>query len=71
MAKRENAVVAQELRQRGAAELKSLVDAKKEELQRMKFKHLVGQLRQTHTLVELKRDIARLHTVIAEQKRAS
>ena len=71
MAKRENAVVAQELRQRSAAELKSLVDAKKAELQQMKFKHMVGQLRQTHTLAELKRDIARLHTVIAEQKQAS
>src|SRR5688572_7607577 len=70
MAKRENAVIARELRQRGEAELKSLLDAKKEELQRTRFKHMVGQLRQTHTLNQLKQDIARLQTVVAEVTRS-
>jgi large subunit ribosomal protein L29 len=67
MAKNENMVVAKELRERSEAELRSLLAAKVEELHKVKFNHALGQLRDTHTLKLLKKDIARLKTVLKEQ----
>lgn len=61
-------VVATELRKRPDAELKSLLAAKIEELQKSSFKHELQQLRNTHTLKNLKHDIARLNTVLNERK---
>ena len=61
-------VVATELRKRPEAELKSLLLAKTEELQKSLFKHELKQLRNTHTLKNLKHDIARLNTVLSERK---
>ena len=65
--KSDEAVVANELRKRPEAELKSLLVAKTEELQKSLFKHELKQLRNTHTLKNLKRDIARLNTVLRER----
>jgi large subunit ribosomal protein L29 len=67
MAKNENMVVAKELRERSEAELRSLLASKLEELHKVKFNHALGQLRDTHTLKLLKKDIARLKTVLREQ----
>lgn len=68
-----NTVAAKELRERGDAELKSLLATKIEELQKARFKHALGQLRTTHTLKALKRDVARIETVLGQraQKAAS
>jgi large subunit ribosomal protein L29 len=67
MAKKENMVVAKELRERSDAELRSLLASKLDELHKVKFNHALGQLRDTHTLKLLKKDIARLRTVLKEQ----
>ena len=67
MAKNDNTVVAKELRDRTDAELESLLGTKAEELHRGKFKHALGQLRETHTLKVLRRDIARIRTVLTQR----
>jgi len=69
MANRENTVVAKELRDRNDAELKSLMQSKVDELQKTRFKHALGQLSETHALKTLRRDIARLQTVLNERSR--
>ena len=68
MARNENTVVARELRERNDAELRSLLGTKVEELHKVEFKKALGQLRETHTLKSLRRDIARLRTVLHERK---
>lgn len=67
MAKRENQVVAKELRGQAEAELRSLLATKVEQLHKAKLKKAIGQLRTTHELKLLKRDIAVLSTVINER----
>lgn len=71
MTSEKNVIRAQEARQRGPAELQSLLSAKKEEWRQAQLKHACKQLRQTHTLRQLRRDIARLQTVLAETGKAS
>jgi large subunit ribosomal protein L29 len=66
-----NQVAAKELRERGDAELKSLLAAKIEELHKARFKHALGQLRTTHTLLGLRREVARIETVLRERSRAA
>jgi large subunit ribosomal protein L29 len=68
MAKNENIIVAKELRERGDAELRSLLASKREELHGVEFKQALGQLRETHTIRLLKRDIARLQTLLRERE---
>jgi large subunit ribosomal protein L29 len=62
-----NQIAAKELRERGEAELKSLLVSKSEELQKARFKHALGQLRTTNTLLALRRDLARIATVLQER----
>ena len=62
-------VVVRELRERSDAELRSLLDGKQDDLFQEKFKHALGQLRETHTLKRMKRDIARINTLIWERER--
>ena len=64
---KDNQMPAKELRTRGDAELKSMLASKLEELTKSRFKHALGQLRNTHTLRTLKRDIARIETVMKER----
>ncbi|OGQ83992.1 MAG: 50S ribosomal protein L29 [Deltaproteobacteria bacterium RIFOXYA12_FULL_58_15] len=71
MAEHENSVVTKELRERSEAELKSLLGSKVEELQKARFRHALGQLRETHTLKLLKRDIARLETVLRDTSKVA
>ncbi len=66
--KKEDTLVAAELRKRPEAELKSLIDSKSEELSKALFKHELKQLRDTHQLKLMKRDIARLLTVLNERQ---
>ncbi len=64
---KDNTVAAKELRERGDAELKSLLAEKLDELTKSRFKHALGQLRTTHTLKALKRDVARIETVLGQR----
>ena len=66
----ENVVVANELRSRNEAELQSLLKEKTEELHAVKFKKALGQLAQPHLVKQLKRDVARLRTVLNESREA-
>lgn len=66
MATKEHTLVAKELRARPDGELRSLLSSKQEELFRMRFKHKVSRVTDIHRLRELRRDIARLHTVLGE-----
>jgi large subunit ribosomal protein L29 len=70
MASEKTTVIVREVRGHTAAELDSLLASKVDELQRRAFKHALGQLGTTHELRQLRRDIARLETVINEKKRA-
>lgn len=56
-----------QLRQRNAAEVRSLLASKAEELRKLRFKHALGQLRTTHVLKGLRKDIAQLQMVLTAQ----
>jgi len=59
-----------ELREKSVEELeKTLVDLTKDRFNH-RMQHSTGQLRQTHLLKEVARDIARVKTVLAEKQRA-
>lgn len=60
-------IAAKQLRERGEAELESLLASKADELQKARFKHALGQLRTTHTLRSLRREVARIETVLRER----
>ena len=59
----------EQLQERNNAELHSLLGSKAEELRKARFKHAMGQLRETHTLKVLRRDIAKVHTLLARRPR--
>ena len=56
-----------ELKARGEAELQSLIATKLEELRKFRFKHAMGQLRETHVLRNLRRDIAKVRTALRQR----
>lgn len=58
-----------EIREKNMTELKTLAADLKEELFKLKMKHGTGQLEKPHRLKEVKRDIARVITVIGEKAR--
>jgi large subunit ribosomal protein L29 len=62
------AVKVAELKDRHEAELRSLVANKLEELRKVRFKHALGQLRETHVLKGLRHDIAKINTVLTQRK---
>lgn len=63
-------IVAREIRECSESELEALLNGKCEELHKVSFKHKLGQLRETHDLKRLKRDVARIETVLAEKRAA-
>ena len=67
MASGEDRLSAKELRERNSGELKSLLASKEEELQKVKFKHALGQLQNTHFIESLRKDVSRLKTILNEQ----
>ena len=67
MASNEDRLSAKELRERSAGELRSLLAAKEDELQKTSFKHALGQLQNTHIISSLRKDVSRLKTVLNEQ----
>lgn len=66
----EDRVVAKEIRDRSESELEVLLSGKREELHKIKFKHALGQLQETHLVKGLKRDIAKIETVLGEKRRS-
>ena len=68
MAVADSRVVAKELRERSDGELRSLLSAKTEELHKAKFKQALGQLSETHILKVLRKDVARLQTVLNQRR---
>ena len=61
-------VIASEIRNRSKAELESLLAEKTEELHKTKFGYALGQITKTHLKRDLKRDIARINTVLGEKQ---
>lgn len=58
-----------EIRDRGTEELRMLGDQFREELYKKKIDHTLDQLTQTHRLKELRRNIARVKTILREREK--
>jgi large subunit ribosomal protein L29 len=67
--KKDEHLAAKELRERPAGELNSMLATKVEELFKARTKLALGQLRTTHEITALRRDVARLKTVLNEQQK--
>lgn len=59
---------ASELREKTVDELRELGNEKRRELFDLRFKHYTGQLVKTASLRDVRRDIARIETVIRERE---
>jgi large subunit ribosomal protein L29 len=60
-------VTPKELREKTLQELKTLEQSLREELFKLNLQNAMGQLEKTHRLKELKRDIARVLTLLKEK----
>lgn len=58
---------ASELRAMTSEELKNKLAELKSELFNLRFQHAINQLENTHRIVDVKRDIARVMTVLHEK----
>lgn len=58
---------AQELREMNAKELQEKLKELKGELFNLRFQHAINQLDNPHRIVDVKRDIARVMTVLSEK----
>ena len=61
----------EDLKAKSAAELNSELVAAKKELFNLRFQHATGQLENPLKMRELKKDIARVKTIIREKELAS
>ncbi len=59
----------EELRSKSPADLKTQVLELQEELFRLKLARTTGQLEKNHRLKEIRRDVARIHTILGETAR--
>lgn len=59
---------ASEIREMTADELNAKLKDLKTELFNLRFQHAVNQLENTHKITEVKRDIARVMTILQEKK---
>jgi len=57
-----------EIRNYTNEELLNLVEEKKRQLMEMRFQHAMGQIRNTAQLQVVKRDIARIKTILRERE---
>jgi large subunit ribosomal protein L29 len=71
MAEGKSTTTAKELRERNDSELHSLLAQKNDELFKARFKHTLGQLRETHVINAARRDIARINSILAERSKKS
>lgn len=60
-----------ELREKSAEELHTLLQTKQSLLREKTFKVAEAQLAQIHTIKEVKRDIARIRTVLSDMSRSA
>ena len=58
---------ASEIRAMSAAELEKKLGELKEELFNLRFQHAINQLENPHKIVDVKRDIARVMTVLNQK----
>ena len=61
-------IVVSQLKNHDVAELKALLLAKADDFRKLKFSHAKKQLRQTHQLRVMRRDMARLRTIIGQRE---
>ena len=66
MTNEKTALLMKTMRQYSVGELTAMLADKKEQWRHARMKHACKQLRQTHVLLQLRRDIARLQCVIAD-----
>lgn len=59
---------AKEIREKSVAELNKEIVALKEELFKLRFQHATNQLENPQRISVVKRDIARVNTIIREQE---
>ncbi|HEY8541091.1 MAG TPA: 50S ribosomal protein L29 [Pseudothermotoga sp.] len=59
---------AAEIRNYTDDELKRLLEEKKKQLMDLRFQHAMGQLRNTSQIKEVRRDIARIRTILRERE---
>ncbi|HWS23366.1 MAG TPA: 50S ribosomal protein L29 [Anaerolineales bacterium] len=57
---------AKEIRNLSAEEIKTKISNNREELMKLRFQQVTGQLTDTSRLRTIRRDIARLETILAE-----
>lgn len=57
-----------DIREKTTDELQKQVEELREELFRLRFKHSIGQLEQTANIRRLKRNIARINTILKERE---
>lgn len=67
MAKTKQSTGVAELANRSDEELKALVRTKRTEIHRAKFKQAMGQLPKTHVKALLRKDVARILTVLSSR----
>jgi large subunit ribosomal protein L29 len=60
---------AKEIRVMSAEEIKNKIDDAREELMKLRFQQVTGQLTDTSRLRHVRRDIARMETLLQEQSR--
>jgi large subunit ribosomal protein L29 len=60
-----------EIRELSVAELEQKIRETRDELFNAKIKHATGQLEDTAKLGRLRRDVARMNTVLSEKREAS
>ncbi len=60
---------ASELKEKSQAELESMLEESRREYFRLKMRQATGQLEKVSDMVKLRKDIARLNTVIRERVR--
>jgi ribosomal protein L29 len=70
MARSKNSLSAASLAERSAQDLVQMARDKRLELKRSQFKQAVGQMSKTHLLREMRRDVARIETVLHQQRLA-
>ena len=64
-------VKASDLRDMETSELETRLTEAKQELFNLRFRHVTGQLDNSSRLGELRKDVARMHTILREQESAA
>jgi large subunit ribosomal protein L29 len=60
-----------EIRALSAEEIKAKIADKREELMKLRFQQITGQLTDTSRLRTLRRDVARMETILTEMQKAA